>query len=120
MLTLKSSGSSLATQPETPVDSKSASQEVNTQNSGRLAKLTPAQSPLQTKLDLTNGLKPTEPILTLSEYASSGSSLVSVKWSSSPQPILTQPCPRTERSMWTFIHHLLSELTSPDSARTTR
>src|SRR6266404_4282572 len=90
------------------------------QNSGTLAKLTPAQSPLQTKLDLTSGSKPTEPILTLSVYASSGSSLVSVKWSSSPQPILTQPCPRTERSMWTFIHHLLSELTSPDSARTTR
>src|SRR6266403_3318931 len=120
MLTLKSSGSSLATPLETLGDSKNASQEANTQSSGRLAKLTPAQSPLQTKLDLTSGSKPTEPILTLSVFASSGSSLVSVKWNSSPQPILMQLCRLTERSMWTFIHHLLSESMSPDSARTTR
>src|SRR6266481_7893576 len=106
---LKSSGSPLATLLETLADSKNALQVANMQNSGTLAKLTPAQSPLQTKLDLTSGSKPTEPILTLSVFASSGSSLVSVKWNSSPQPISMQLCRLTERSMWTFIHHLLSE-----------
>src|SRR5258706_2785442 len=105
----KSSGSRSATQPETRADSKNALQVANMPNSGTLAKLTPAQSPLQTKLDLISGSKPTEPILTLSVFASSGNSLVSVKWNSSPQPILMQLCPRIERSMWTFIHHLLSE-----------
>src|SRR5258708_38545196 len=120
MMKPKSSGSRSATQPATLVDSKNASQVANMQNSGTLAKLTPAQSPLQTKLDLTSGSKPTEPILTLSVYASSGSSLVSVKWNSSPQPILMQLCRLTERSMWTFIHHLLSESMSPDSVKTTR
>src|SRR5258706_13652231 len=111
----KSSGSRSATLLVTLVDSKNALREANMQNSGTPAKLTPAQSPLQTKLDLTSGSKSTEPILTLSVFASSGNSLVSVKWNSSPQPILMRLCQQAERSMWSFIHHLLSESMSPDS-----